>query len=91
LVVSPQTLGTDLLVLLGDLPHLHHLHILQNRYTPENIVNSLPWKTWRMCRWANPALNVHLQLENVRGGEVTWQTGAPVRSILYKSPHLKVS
>jgi hypothetical protein len=87
--VSPQTLGVDLLVLLGDCPHLQHLHILQNRYTPEGLA-SIPWKAWRNCRWANPALNVHLQLENIREGEVVWQLGAPVRSILYKSSHVKV-
>ncbi|XP_065336018.1 uncharacterized protein LOC135936933 isoform X1 [Cloeon dipterum] len=90
LTLSPQSLGVDLLMLLGDCPHLHHLHVVQNRYTPDNL-STLPWKAWRACRWDNPALNVHLQLENVRSGEVVWQIGAPVRSILYKSCHLKVN
>ncbi|XP_059487557.1 uncharacterized protein LOC132203657 [Neocloeon triangulifer] len=90
LKLSPQNLGEDLLILLGDCPHLRHLHIIQNRYTTDNL-SPLSWKSWRACRWANPRLNVHLQLENVRDGEVLWQPGSPVRSILYKSAHLKAT
>ncbi|KAF4521445.1 hypothetical protein B566_EDAN010602 [Ephemera danica] len=90
LVLSPQTLGVELLQLLGSCATLRHLHVLQNRYTPERQV-SAPWRAWRQCRRDNPQLSVHLEAQNTREGDVVWQQCAPVRSILYKSPYIRVS
>lgn len=90
LVISPQNLGEDVLMLLGQ-TKLRHLHILQNRFTPSDLV-LLPvsGRAWQACRKANPCLSVHLKVETPREREVIWQERAPVRSIIYDSPLMKV-
>lgn len=68
---------------------LSYLHILQNRYTPIDIepMNSFDWKH---CTKENPALRVHLRVESIRERQILWQIGAPVSSIIYKSPNIQV-
>ncbi|KAJ9600397.1 hypothetical protein L9F63_009325 [Diploptera punctata] len=90
LMMSPQNLGEDLIQLLGN-TNLHHLHIVQNRYTPGEInFRSIPARAWRLCRRANPKLKVHLELEGSRDRDILWQDRAPVYSILYNSRHVKM-
>lgn len=88
-MISPQNLGGDLLAMLSQ-TRLRHLHVLQNRYTPADIgpVHSFDWKH---CAKSNPALRVHLRVESIRDRQVLWQPGAPVFSIIYKSPNTRVS
>lgn len=87
-MICPQNLGSDLLLMLGQI-RLRHLHILQNRYTPVDIepMSSFDWKH---CAKANPILKVHLRVESTRERQILWQTGAPVSSIIYKSPNTRV-
>lgn len=87
-MICPQNLGSDLLLMLGQI-RLQHLHILQNRYTPVDIepMNSFDWKH---CVKANPILKVHLRVESTRERQILWQPGAPVSSIIYKSPNTRV-
>lgn len=91
LVISPQNLGEDVLLLIGQ-TKLKHLHILQNRFTPSELV-LLPvsGKAWYSCRKANPSLSVHLEVESQRERDIIWQERAPVRSIIYDSPLAKVT
>lgn len=90
MTISPQNLGDDLIDLLG-FTQLKHLHILQNRYTPsELIINPVSGKCWLACRKNNPTLCVHLELESVKEKEIIWQEFAPVKSILYDSPKIEV-
>lgn len=87
-MISPQNLGDDLIDLLG-FTQLTHLHILQNRYTPnELIINPVSGKCWMNCRKNNPKLCVHLELESVKEKQIVWQDFAPVKSILYDSPKI---
>lgn len=90
LVISPQNLGEDVLSLIGQ-TKLRHLHILQNRFTPSELV-LLPvsGRAWYACRKGNANLSVHLKVESQREREVIWQDRAPVRSIIYESPLSKV-
>ncbi|CAH0555831.1 unnamed protein product [Brassicogethes aeneus] len=90
LVISPQNLGDDVVELFGN-TNLKHLHIVQNRYTPddENIYPVSP-KVWRQCRKSNQNLCVHLELECVKPKPLIWQENAPVKSILYNSTHIQL-
>lgn len=69
---------------------LRHLHILQNRYTPIDI-ESMHSSDWKHCVKINSELKVHLRIESIRERHVLWQPGAPVSSIIYKSPNMRVS
>ncbi|KAH1009273.1 uncharacterized protein LOC109539584 isoform X1 [Dendroctonus ponderosae] len=86
--ISPQNLGDDLVELLG-FTHLKHLHIVQNRYTTdEGFVKPIMSASWKKVRSMNKGLGVHLEVESNKFKTVVWQEGAPVRSILYDSPHI---
>ncbi|XP_060837199.1 F-box/LRR-repeat protein 21 [Rhopalosiphum padi] len=89
LVISPQNLGSDLLLMLSQI-RLSHLHILQNRYTPIEIepMNSFDWKH---CVKANATLKVHLRVESIRERQILWQPNSPVSSIIYKSPNMRMT
>ncbi|XP_018563430.1 uncharacterized protein LOC108905140 isoform X2 [Anoplophora glabripennis] len=88
LIISPQNLGDDLVELLS-FTKLKHLHILQNRYTPNDInIKPVSPQVWKKCRQNNPTLSVHLQLESVKEKPIIWQENAPARTVLYDSPHI---
>ncbi|XP_031350774.1 uncharacterized protein LOC116176386 isoform X2 [Photinus pyralis] len=87
LVISPQNLGEDMVELLG-YTKLRHLHIFQNRYTPSDFtIKPVPAKIWKNCHRNNPKLCIHLELQCNKDRQLIWQDGAPVKSILYDSPH----
>lgn len=89
--ISPQNLADDLVELLG-FTHLKHLHIVQNRYTTdEGFVKPIMLSSWKKVRSMNQGLSVHLEVESNKFKSVVWQEGAPVRSVLYDSPHIGVS
>ncbi|CAH1114083.1 unnamed protein product [Psylliodes chrysocephalus] len=86
--ISPQNLGDDLVELLGH-TKLKHLHIVQNRYTSNDVaILAVSPCTWKKCRKNNPSLSVHLQVESLKEKPLIWQQNAPVRTILYDSPHI---
>lgn len=90
-MISPQNLGDDLVELLG-YTRLRHLHILQNRYTPnDSTIKPASTKAWKVCRQNNPKLMVHLQVESLKEKQIIWQDGAPVKTILVDSPNMGVS
>ncbi|KAJ8941225.1 hypothetical protein NQ318_015657 [Aromia moschata] len=90
LVISPQNLGDDLIELIG-FTKLKHLHILQNRYTPYDvIIKPVSPMAWKKCRQNNAGLSVHLQLESLKEKPLIWQENAPVRTVLYDSPHIRL-
>lgn len=90
MIISPQNLGDDLVELLG-YTKIKHLHILQNRYTPNDVnIRPVCSQIWKKCRENNPALSVHLQLESMKEKPIIWQEKAPVRTVLYDSPHIGV-
>ncbi|GLV34387.1 uncharacterized protein CBL_00314 [Carabus blaptoides fortunei] len=90
LTISPQNLGEDAVELLGCIK-LRHLHIIQNRFTPnDSTIQAVPAGVWKACKKNNPALSVYLQVEGTREKEVVWQPMAPVKAILYDSSHMKL-
>uniref|UniRef100_A0A6P7GNS7 F-box/LRR-repeat protein 21-like n=1 Tax=Diabrotica virgifera virgifera TaxID=50390 RepID=A0A6P7GNS7_DIAVI len=89
--ISPQNLGDDLIELLGN-TKLKHLHIVQNRYTSTDvIIIPVSPDSWKKCRKENTGLSVHLHLQSMKEKPLIWQQGAPVRSLVYDSPHIGVS
>ncbi|XP_046387293.1 uncharacterized protein LOC124156840 [Ischnura elegans] len=107
LVISPQNIGPDVVMLLGK-TKLRHLQILQNRFYAPGSAHPVHHRVWRRCRQDNPALRVHLRLEEgvrkwrrqqgepeaadeARRRELLWQEGAPVASVIYESPYAQVS
>lgn len=67
------------------------MHILQNRYTPNDInIKPVSFITWKMARKNNKQLRIHLQLEGLKDKPLIWQQGAPTATILYDSPHTQV-
>ncbi|XP_044754367.1 uncharacterized protein LOC123313515 [Coccinella septempunctata] len=90
LKISPQNLGEDSVELLG-YTNLKHLHIIQNRYTPnDGSMKSVSQKVWKIASQNNPSLRVHLRLESMKAKPLIWQHGAPVQTVLYNSPHIGV-
>ncbi|XP_022918109.1 uncharacterized protein [Onthophagus taurus] len=90
LKISPQNLGNDVIEMIGH-TKLKHLHIVQNRFSPDDIiVKPALEQVWKQCRKNNPTLNVHLELESKKPKNILWQTGAPVKSILYHTPSMGV-
>ncbi|CAG9829257.1 unnamed protein product [Diabrotica balteata] len=88
--ISPQNLGDDLVELLGH-TKLKHLHIVQNRYTSTDIkIMPVSPDSWKKCRKENTGLSVHLHLESMKEKPLIWQQSAPVRSLIYDSPHIGI-
>ncbi|CAH0394318.1 unnamed protein product [Bemisia tabaci] len=89
LEISPQNLSEDGLYLLSEIETLSHLHIIQNKYTPQELTAVSP-KAWKQLSKKKPDLQVHLQLVSNLEKGILWQDGAPVASIWYESPKIKV-
>lgn len=90
LVISPQSLGSDVLYLIGE-SKIRHLHIVQNSYTPADIAAPLSsW--WRKCAFANPNLKVHLSVKSKEDVKLLWQPKpSPVSTVLFDSQLIKLN
>ncbi|KAI5713435.1 hypothetical protein M8J75_016422 [Diaphorina citri] len=83
LVVSPQNIGDDVIKALAD-SNLAHLHIVQNRYTPVDVV-AVAKSAWKRCKF-----RVHLGVSTRREKTLLIQEGARVSSVIYASPQIKL-
>ncbi|XP_037033542.1 uncharacterized protein LOC119072433 [Bradysia coprophila] len=91
LVISPQNIDDDVLILLAD-SRIRHLHLLQNRYTPSSIcIAPCSAKAWRIVKRDNSNLCVHLRVESTKDEEVLIQPEAPVYSIMYQTPKTQIN
>ena len=72
------------------MPKLKNLHIVSNSYS-DCVPSPVDYRVWRACRKSHPRLRVHLVTEGRHKKEVTFQTRAPVKSIVYDTPYSKVS
>ncbi|GFY40336.1 f-box domain-containing protein [Trichonephila inaurata madagascariensis] len=88
LTISPQHLGEENVLLLAN-TQLRNLYLLQTKQT-ENAV-PVSFKIWRECSKISPRLRVHHILDGPVETQVIWQDGAPIRSIIYDTPEIKVS
>lgn len=88
LIISPQNLDDDVLQLLSSTA-LRHLHIFQNPYSPTTPA-ACSLKAWKQLRKENPNIKVHLRVESTGNTDITFQPGAPVYSVTYKSPKNRI-
>ncbi|XP_017777188.1 PREDICTED: F-box/LRR-repeat protein 21 [Nicrophorus vespilloides] len=89
LVLSPQNLGDDVIELIG-YTKLKHLHILQNRYTPDCVETHVEPKVWKSCKKSNPRISIHFEMECIKEKTIIWPMGAPINSIIYDTPTIGV-
>lgn len=87
LYLSPQHLDEDVVALLS-YTALRDLHLVQSTYTQLGIRVST--RAWRELRRAAPRLRVHLAVEGRIAKEIIWQEGAPVHSVVYRTPYNQV-
>lgn len=90
LIISPHNLGDDLVESLPSLQRLRHLHIVSNAYS-EPVPTPVDYRVWRQLRKQAPRLRVHLVTEGKHKKEITFQTRAPVKSIVYDTPYTRVT
>ncbi|KAL1465411.1 hypothetical protein WDU94_004988 [Cyamophila willieti] len=83
LVVSPQNISDDIVAALAD-SNLADLQIVQNRYTPVDVV-PVSKQVWKRCKF-----RVHLGVSSRREKSLLIQEGARVASIVYVSPQIKL-
>ncbi|KAG8194053.1 hypothetical protein JTE90_003003 [Oedothorax gibbosus] len=88
LTLSPQHLGDENLLLLAT-NRLPDLYLLQTKLTPARVT-PVPPKAWRECAKTWPLMRVHHVLEGDVEKPIVWQEGAPVRSIVFNTPDIKV-
>lgn len=90
LIIAPHNLGDDLVEALVGLQRLRNLHIVSNAYSqPE--ATPVDYRVWRAARRKCPRLRVHLVTEGKHKKEITFQTRAPVKSIVYDTPFTRVT
>ncbi|CAL1278165.1 unnamed protein product [Larinioides sclopetarius] len=88
LTISPQHLGDENLLLLAD-TKIKDLYLIQTKLTEHAVPVS--FKVWKECSKKSPFLGIHHLLEGPVDTQVIWQDGAPVRSLVYNTPEIKVS
>jgi len=90
LIIAPHNLGDDLVEALVGLQRLRNLHIVSNAYSqPE--ATPVDYRVWRAARRKCPRLRVHMVTEGKHKKEITFQTRAPVKSIVYDTPFTRVT
>lgn len=89
LTISPQHLGDDLILLLGN-TRLRDLYIVQTKHTIQ-VTSSVSPKVWKECRRMAPFLRVHQLVEGKIKSEISWQEGAPVHSVIYNTPYSRIT
>lgn len=87
-MISPQSLNDDVLSLLTH-TSLRHLHIIQNSYTPTDMI-PVSRRAWLTCKQESPRMQVHLYTKSHANQNLIWQESAPVHSILINSPQIAV-
>ncbi len=71
------------------MPKLRNLQIKTNSYT-ECVPAPVDYRVWKQCRRSNPRLRVHLVTEGKHSKEHTFQSRAPVKSVVYDTPYTRV-
>merc|ERR1719334_1855477 len=90
LLLSPHNLGDDLVEALVGLKWLRNLHIVSNAYS-ECVPTPVDYRVWKQFRKDAPRVRVHLITEGKHNKEITFQTRAPVKSIVYDTPFTRAT
>ena len=89
LIVSPQNLSNDIVLILAQQHHITELTILQGRHTP--MFEAISHQTWLEVRQVNPDFRVRLEVRGITRTEVMLQDYAPVHCIMYDTPYARVT
>lgn len=91
-MISPQNVSDKTLEILEN-SRLLDLYLLQNEYTPQNIViTPCSSKAWKNLHEKNQQLRVHLHLDVSRNkADLLLQPNAPVHSVTYNTPRLRLT
>jgi len=90
LIISPHNLGDDLVESISGMPKLRNVQIVSNAYS-ECIPTPVDYRIWKQCRKTHPRLRVHLVTEGRHKKELTFQTKAPVKSLVYDTPYTRAN
>eukprot|EP00092_Neocalanus_flemingeri_P001028 GFUD01001097.1.p1 GENE.GFUD01001097.1~~GFUD01001097.1.p1 ORF type:complete len:570 (-),score=89.29 GFUD01001097.1:101-1810(-) len=90
LIISPHNLGDDLVECISCMPKLRNVHIVSNAYS-ESVPTPVDYRIWKQCRKSHPRLRVHLVTEGKHKKELTYQTKAPVKSLVYDTPYTRAN
>ncbi|XP_013406847.1 LOW QUALITY PROTEIN: uncharacterized protein LOC106171186 [Lingula anatina] len=88
LIISPQHLSSDVIAMLAS-TSLTDIHIVQDRHT--DGVAPINSQTWFEVKQMSPHLQVRLEARGGTREEILFQPRAPVTSIVYDSPYLKMT
>ncbi|XP_013406844.1 uncharacterized protein LOC106171183 [Lingula anatina] len=88
LIISPQHLSSDVIAMLAS-TSLTDIHIVQDRHT--DGVAPINSQTWFEVKQMSPRLQVRLEARGGTREEILFQPRAPVTSIVYDSPYLKMT
>ena len=73
----------------GDMPRLRNIQLVTNSYT-DCVATPVDYRVWKQTRKTNPRLRVHLVTEGKHSKEITFQSRAPVKSVVYDTPYTRV-
>jgi len=90
LIISPHNLGDDLVENISSMPKLRNIHIVSNAYS-ECVPTPVDYRIWKQCRKRHPRLRVHLVTEGKHKKDLTYQTRAPVKSLVYDTPYTRAN
>ena len=89
LVITPQNLSNDMVLILAQHKNLTELTILQGRHTP--LFEPITHQTWLEARQINPNFKVRLEVRGRTRAEIMLQECAPVHCIMYDTPYARVT
>jgi len=90
LIISPHNLGDDLVENISSMFKLRNIHIVSNAYS-ECVPTPVDYRIWKQCRKRHPRLRVHLVTEGKHKKDLTYQTRAPVKSLVYDTPYTRAN
>jgi len=90
LVISPHNIGDDLVENIAGMPKLRNIQIVSNAYS-ECTPTPVDYRIWKQLRKKHPRLRVHLVTEGKHRKEITFQTRAPVKSVVYDTPYSRAN
>lgn len=88
LVITPQQLNNDVLLMAVENTSLMELVLVQDQYTPAtDTMDTVHFHVWWEVKQINPFLRVRLEAARKGKEDILLQENAPVYQIVYSSPY----
>ena len=88
LTITPNHVTNDVLLLIVRRTKLNHLVLVQDKHT--NDLESVSSHVWSEVKCLSPDIRVDLEYYGNSDSDILIQERAPVRSITYNTPHVRV-